>query len=338
MTMLPRDDLVRALSPGFELRSPEDGGMPTLFGHFAVFDRWTEIDSLWEGNFLERIARGAFRKTFRENRSAIKPLFQHGHDPQIGDKPLGAAKVLREDETGAYYEVPLLDTSYNRDLVPGLEAGLYGASFRFRVVKEEINDSPDPSDANPRGLPERTIKELRLYEFGPVTFPAYEDATAAVRSLTDDYLWDRLSRDPDRLANFLEQREAPILSILVSRDVARTTDDEPTPALSEADDADEPDAESTPDVDEVESRDEEEDVSSDPESPAEEVASEGRDEVEADAETDATEDDPETESETDDEPRSFEFWFAGADRDRVSLDRSRRRLLRLTASEAKENE
>lgn len=311
MTTFPRDDLVRALSPGFELRAEDDGGMPTLFGHFAVFNRWTEIDSLWEGNFLERIARGAFRKTFRENRSAIKPLFQHGTDPQIGDKPLGPAKVLREDQDGAYYEVPLLDTSYNRDLVPGLEAGLYGASFRFRVVKEEIDDSPDPSDENPRGLPERTIKELRLYEFGPVTFPAYEDATAAVRSLTDEYLWDRLSADPVRLARFVERQATPNVSIVVSQ---ATTDDDP--ALSDRDDVDEP-AVATPDVDDaVESRDEEDvDVDSSPESETDEEV----------------EDAAETESETtDDEPRNVEFWFAGVDRTRVSLDRSRRRLLRLT--------
>jgi hypothetical protein len=35
-------------------------------------------------------------------------------------------------------------------------------------------------------LPERTIKELRLFEFGPVTFPAYQSATAGVRSSEAD--------------------------------------------------------------------------------------------------------------------------------------------------------
>jgi phage head maturation protease len=70
-------------------------------------------------------------------------LFQHGSDPQIGDKPLGPIDQLREDDTGAYYEVPLLEASYVRDnVLPGLKAGLYGASFRFRVVREEINDDP----------------------------------------------------------------------------------------------------------------------------------------------------------------------------------------------------
>jgi HK97 family phage prohead protease len=172
--------------------------MPTLFGHFAVFNRWTEINSWFEGHFMERIAPGAFRKTFRENRDRIRALFQHGQDPTVGDKPLGPIEELREDDTGGYYEVPLLDTTYNRDLIPGLEAGLYGSSFRFEVIREETVEEPDPSEDNPRGLMERTLKELRLFEFGPVTFPAYAEATADVRSLTDWFLFEQIARDPSR--------------------------------------------------------------------------------------------------------------------------------------------
>jgi Caudovirus prohead serine protease len=82
--------------------------------------------------------------------------------------------------------VPLLDTAYNRELIPGLEQGLYGASFRFKVTREQFDNQPEPSDANPAGLPERSIKELRLFEFGPVTFPAYDEATAGVRSTVSD--------------------------------------------------------------------------------------------------------------------------------------------------------
>lgn len=184
--VLPRRDLYRAAFPACEMRG-EFGTEtpPTLAGHFAVFNTPTEIDSLREGNFMETIAPGAFAKTFTENRSSIKALFQHGRDPQIGDKPLGGIDVLEEDERGAYYEVSLLDTSYNRDLLPGLKAGLYGASFRFQVMREDINKTPGESAANPRGIPERTVREASVGEFGPVTFPAYPEATAGVRSITD---------------------------------------------------------------------------------------------------------------------------------------------------------
>lgn len=205
----PRDELVRAVRVGVDLKraegDDEPDGMPTLFGTFTPFNRFTEINSFFEGNFMERIAPGAFKKTFREQ--TPKVLFQHGSDPQIGDKVLGRAEVLREEADGPYYEVPLLDTSYNRDLVPGLEAGLYGASFRFSVMREEWIDEPDPSDDNPKGLPERTIKEARVSEFGPVTFPAYQDATAGVRSMTDEFLIGRATARPETLRSILEYLE-----------------------------------------------------------------------------------------------------------------------------------
>jgi HK97 family phage prohead protease len=170
----------------------------TMVGHFAVFGEWTRISSWFEGEFLERIAPGAFTKTIAERRDMIRVQFDHGFDSFVGDAPLGPIAVLREDDIGVWYEVPLLDTDYNRNRVlPMLEGrtmsgeqfgSLLGASFRFSVVREEWNDEPERSDYNRDGLPERTITELKLAEFGPVVFPAYHAATAGVRSLTDHYL------------------------------------------------------------------------------------------------------------------------------------------------------
>jgi HK97 family phage prohead protease len=137
---------------------------------------------------MERIAPGAFATTLARDRSRMRVLFQHGRDPQIGDKVLGVPSLLREDEQGAQYEVPLLDTGYNRELLPGLEAGAYGASFRFQVMREMWDETASAWTYNPNGLPERTIQEAKVMEFGPVTFPAYDGATAGVRSLTDWYL------------------------------------------------------------------------------------------------------------------------------------------------------
>lgn len=183
----PRDNLVRGVAPaGMEYRDAEDGGAPVLAGHFSVFNEWTEINSFFEGNFMERIAPGAFKKTISENRSGMRVLLQHGQDPQLGDKPIGKIKELREDDVGAYYEAELFRGV--PDLVmDGLRAGEYGASFRFRVMRQDINENPEPSDHNPRGLTERTIKEAQVMEFGPVTWGAYPQATAGVRSLTDEW-------------------------------------------------------------------------------------------------------------------------------------------------------
>jgi HK97 family phage prohead protease len=203
----PRENLIRAVMPGVEFRDATTEGDPLPDGVigilrvlFSPVGEWTEINSAWEGNFLERFAEGAWKKTIRESGAKVRSLFQHGMDPQIGDKPLGPIRVLQEGADGGYGEVELLDTSYNRDLLPGLKAGLYGSSHRFAAMREVWDDNPEPSEANPKGLPERTIKEARLAEFGPVTFPAYEGATAGVRSLTDEFLMGAIRCDPLKAA------------------------------------------------------------------------------------------------------------------------------------------
>lgn len=149
----------------------------TLAGYFSVFDTWTEIDSFFEGSFLERIAPGAFVKTLREDRQLL--LFEHGYDPQIGKKPIAAIDSAEEDAVGAAYRATLID-GLDPLIVNGLAAGQYGASFRFSVQREEIVQEPEPSDYNPKGLPERTVQEAKVFEFGPVAFPAYADATATL--------------------------------------------------------------------------------------------------------------------------------------------------------------
>jgi HK97 family phage prohead protease len=200
----PRESLIRAAYPAVEFRDATDdelaaGHLGLLRVLFSPVNEWTRISSAWEGDFMERFAPGAWKKTIKDQGDRVRSLFQHGMDPQVGDKPLGPITRLEETDRGGYGEVPLLDTSYNRDLLPGLKAGLYGASHRFSVLREDVVDQPEPSTYNPRGLPERTVKEARLMEFGPVTFPAYAGATAGVRSLTDDFLKRCFERDPEKV-------------------------------------------------------------------------------------------------------------------------------------------
>lgn len=200
----PVDDLYRGRLDSVELRDDTGGTSGTMYGHFTVFDTWYEIDSWYEGRFLERVAPGALTKTIRENRDSVVVQYDHGYDMHIGDAPLGVIEDLRADDVGGYYEVALLDTDYVRDRVLPMLQGrtldgrtlgsVLGASFRFRVTKEEWVNPTKATDQNPDKLPERTIRELRLYEFGPVVFPANPAATAAARSLTDHYIARRIAR------------------------------------------------------------------------------------------------------------------------------------------------
>ncbi len=222
-TRPPRDDLVRAAPPRPLVveRSGESGDrVPVLLGWLARFNEWTEIDSVYEGHFLERLLPGCATKTLQSpHRERMKVLVNHGRDPHIGLKPLGPIEILEErDEEGVWYEVPLLRTAYNDELIPGLEAGLYGTSFRFRIIREDFNDRPKRSDFNPEGIAERSIREMEIYEFGPVTFPAYLGASAGLRSMTDDLVIEKLAGgDRERFSELVELvrngRRSPSVSV-----------------------------------------------------------------------------------------------------------------------------
>jgi HK97 family phage prohead protease len=185
-----------------------DGRLATLEVNFSVFNAWYRIDSWWEGTFLERTSPGSFKKTISERGSQVKILFNHGMDLNIGDKVLSTPEVIEERKTSPYLEGPLFDTSYNRDLLPGLRSGAYGSSFMFEVIRDSWNNEPDKSEDNPDGLPERTIEEVRLFEAGPVTWPANPDATAGVRSGTDWYGEQVKQRDGERYDDLVRTFEA----------------------------------------------------------------------------------------------------------------------------------
>lgn len=178
----PPKDGYRAMAWPAEFRDADEGHAPRLTGHFSRFNVFNEIDSVIEGRFVEMIAPGAYRKSFQV--LAPRVLFQHGKDPQIGDKPIAAPDQLREDEVGPYFEADLFP-SVPALVTDGLRAGQYGISYRFSVVREDWNPKAKASPANPKGLPERIIREAKVYEFGPVTFPADPGADISVRSITD---------------------------------------------------------------------------------------------------------------------------------------------------------
>jgi HK97 family phage prohead protease len=206
-------DIVRTTLVPCGLRAADEAraereGLGLMDVRFSPFNTWYRIDSFWEGSFLERTVPGAFKRTIDAHNKAtkvdahnVKTLFNHGQDLFIGQKLLGDIDELAEDPDSPRSSVWLWDTSYNRDLLPGLRSGAYGSSFMFRVIQEEWNEEPGKSDSNPDGLPERTIKEARLFEAGPVTWPASPTATAGMRciSATDTY-YEHLARlDPQRV-------------------------------------------------------------------------------------------------------------------------------------------
>lgn len=187
----PKNNVCRAAR--FELAEEHDDGF-TLEGYAAVFDTPTRIDS-WEGQFDEQLARGAFSKTISERKPVLQ--FDHGRDVATGSVPIGAIEVLREDERGLFVRARLHDNSRVEPIRQAIASGaIDGMSFRFRVLREDWDESGD--------VPKRVIREVELYEVGPVVFPAYEATTVGVRSLLatldDDERADLVVRLAEELA------------------------------------------------------------------------------------------------------------------------------------------
>jgi HK97 family phage prohead protease len=162
----------------FEMREAQDDtdGL-TLEGYAAVFDSPTRIDS-WEGNFDEIIERGAFAKTIAERMPVMQ--FDHGRDVATGSVPIGVIESLAEDEHGLKVRARLHDNARVEPIRQAIASGaIDGMSFRFRVNRESWADKDKP-------VPTRTIREVDLFEVGPVVFPAYAATSVGVRSMLAD--------------------------------------------------------------------------------------------------------------------------------------------------------
>lgn len=195
-TMMSRRKPPRLCMRAVEFRAtdePSDGR--TLEGYAAVFRQPALIDS-WEGTFEEEIARGAFAKTIADRNPVLQ--FDHGRDMRTGSVPIGAIQELREDQKGLFVQARLFDNPVVEPIRQAIEGhAIDGMSFRFRVIRDEWRDNKgklvkasempillwEPGD---RGPLKRTIREVELFELGPVVFPAYEATSIGVRSILAD--------------------------------------------------------------------------------------------------------------------------------------------------------
>jgi HK97 family phage prohead protease len=166
----------RFCTRAFEFRAEGDSDGRTLEGYAAVFDHPTRIDS-WEGLFDEQIASGAFKRTLAARVPVMQ--FDHGHDQRTGSVPIASIQEIREDHQGLYVRARMFDNPVVEPIRQAIEGGaIDGMSFRFSVPKNGDHWAKRDDDVDLR-----TIREVQLFELGPVVFPAYEATTVGVRSL-----------------------------------------------------------------------------------------------------------------------------------------------------------
>jgi len=154
-----------------------DGAPTGISGYAAVFFRegepGTEYEMGW-ANVVERIDRHAFDRAILE-RHDVRALYNHNENFILGRTSSGTLK-LSVDDIGLRYDVDIPDTTWGRDVMESIRRGdLTGSSFSF-FIRSELWEERD-------GKPDlATIKDLDLFDVGPVTFPAYEGTSTGVRS------------------------------------------------------------------------------------------------------------------------------------------------------------
>jgi len=154
--------------------SKRSDDQPVIEGVAAVVNQETTISN-W---FREMIAPGAFKRVISENQDVIG-CFNHDWGVVLGRT---TAKTLRIVETAEGLEYSI-DVNPNDPEALSVYAKVQRgdvsqSSFAFRVGQEEWY-YPE----NEKELPLRTIKEVsELIDVCPVTFPAYPQTSAAVRS------------------------------------------------------------------------------------------------------------------------------------------------------------
>lgn len=157
-----------------EVRAQSEEGQPAkIVGNGAVFNSRSEN----LGGFREIIMPGAFDDVLNDD---VRATFNHDHNFILGRSSAGTLR-LNINEEGLGYEIDAPETQTIRDLVlaPMTRGDIKESSFGFRVAtdgEEWLRDD--------EGIVIRKIHRVsRLYDIGPVAFPAYQAAGSAKRSL-----------------------------------------------------------------------------------------------------------------------------------------------------------
>jgi len=170
-----------------ELRTDMDGAgnvvKRKVRGYAAVYGAESENLGGESYRMIETIEPGAFDDVLKDD---VRALFNHDANLILARSKNGTGTLtLGVDERGLFYEFEAPDTQAGRDLLVSLQRGdVDQSSFAFTVTREGQKWEEETRDGVTTAR--RTITKVsRLYDVSPVTYPAYPDATAALRSLDE---------------------------------------------------------------------------------------------------------------------------------------------------------
>lgn len=165
-------------------------GKPMIAGYAAVFGK----RSLNLGGFVEDIDPSCFERTLQT--ADVRGLANHDPNWTLGRSRSGTLR-LGTDTGGLHYEIDVNESDPDgQRALAKIERGDWdGSSFGFRAIRDSWEFGTDPA--------QRTLREVELYDVGPVCFPAYPDATANARAAVR-LLAQQESRSVAELAAALE--------------------------------------------------------------------------------------------------------------------------------------
>ena len=152
-----------------EFNTRDDNGNLAIEGYFAVFDSVYQIAP----DMSESIAHGAFDNTISDD---IRALINHDTTLVLGRTKANTLQ-LRTDSHGLWGHIDINpNDSDAMNLYNRVQRGdVDQCSFGFDILNEETDFRED-------GSVHWTIKEVKLWEVSPCTFPAYEETNIAARA------------------------------------------------------------------------------------------------------------------------------------------------------------
>lgn len=137
-----------------------------ITGYAAVFDSLSED----LGGFREIIRPGAFHNALTQH-DDVRGLVNHEVGQLLGRTSSGTMR-LREGKRGLRYTIDDPETTASRDVIKQIARGdMSGSSFSFL-----LREGPDDADLwrlDGDDMMIREVFDVRLFDVGPVTFPAY---------------------------------------------------------------------------------------------------------------------------------------------------------------------
>lgn len=160
------------------LRAEESGSGRKAVGYASVFNTWTTLYRTSYSEVREVIRPGAFRNAIAEGQD-VRALWNHDANHPLGRSTAGTLR-LSEDARGLKVVIDLPDTTVGRDLIVSMGRGDV-SQMSFAFIPRKGGEVVTSRAEGPIEVTEVQIKDVDLYDVSIVTYPAYKEASVALR-------------------------------------------------------------------------------------------------------------------------------------------------------------